>query len=102
MFLQLEPWWARAEAVEGLMSRSSASQLSVSEWLRAERTKAVEDLNSILGSISNQLCDFEQVVSVLSEPAFLSTNQEAYIGSEGPFSSEILESWNQLKDAYMC
>lgn len=53
MFLQLEPWWARAEAVEGLMSCSSAAQLSVSEWLRAERTKAVEDLNSILGSISN-------------------------------------------------
>lgn len=102
MFLQLEPWWARAEAVEGLMNHSSAAQLSVSEWVRAERTKAVEDLNSLLGSLSNQLCDFEQVVSVLSEPAFLSTNQETYIGSEGPFGSEILEFWNQLKDAYMC
>lgn len=101
MLLQLQPWWARAEAVEGLRNHSSAAQLSVSEWVRAQRTKAVEDLNSILGSVSNQLCDFEQVVSVLSEPAFLSTNQ-TYIGSEGPFSSEILEFWNQLKDAYMC
>ena len=56
------------------MNHSSAVQLSMSEWVRAEKTKAVEDLNSILGSVSNQLCDFEQVVSVLSEPAFLSTN----------------------------
>lgn len=44
---------ARAEAVEGLRNDSSAAQLSVSEWVRAERTKAVEDLNSILGSLSN-------------------------------------------------
>lgn len=53
MLLQLEPWWARAEAVEGIMNHSSAAQLSVSEWVRAERTEAVEDLNSLLGSLSN-------------------------------------------------
>ena len=61
------------------MNLSSAVGLQVSEWVKDESTEGVEDLDSILGSVSNQLCDFEQVIFVFSEPAFLSIRQEAGI-----------------------